>query len=277
VHARALAPGEAVRILVRGAGGPKGTHGPEGGGPGPALAGVTGTFLGEPLRFAPAGPRGSWSAWSVIGFDEKPGPKTLAIEATDEEERTHHASREVRIAAKSFPTEKLTVKEEYVEPPPEVADRIASETRRLAAIYAERSPSSLGGTPFARPVPGESLGTFGARRILNGKPRAPHPGLDLRAPSGTPVVSAGPGRVVLAGDLYFSGNTVIVDHGEGLFTIYAHLSRIDVHEGETIAERATIGLSGATGRVTGPHLHWGAKIGDKPFDPTALLDRSLFE
>ena len=278
VRARALAPGEAVRILVRDAGDPEspreGENGPGTGAP--RLSSVTGTFLGQTLSFSPAGTGDTWSAWTVVGFDEKAGTKLLAIEAKDAEGRARRAERQVRIGSKSFPTERLTVKQEYVEPSPAVAERIAAETKRLAALYAERSPSALQGTPFARPVPGEPLGIFGARRILNGKPRAPHPGLDLRAPAGTPVVSAGPGRVALAEDLYFSGNTVIVDHGEGLFTIYAHLSRIDVDAGEKIDERSPIGLSGATGRVTGPHLHWGAKIGDRPFDPTALLDRSLF-
>ena len=104
----------------------------------------------------------------------------------------------------------------------------------------------------------------------------PHPGLDLRAATGTPILSSGAGRVVLAQDLYYSGNTVIVDHGSGLFTIYAHLSAIEVRESQEIAPGVQLGLAGATGRVTGPHLHWGAKIGDRPFDPTALLSAELY-
>ena len=98
----------------------------------------------------------------------------------------------------------------------------------------------------------------------------------VRAATGTPVLASGPGTVVLASDLYYSGNTVIVDHGGGLFTLYAHLSRLGVDEGQQVAAGDRVGLSGATGRVTGPHLHWGAKIGDLPFDPRALLDGSLF-
>lgn len=275
VRARALAPGEAVRILVRAAAKrPVGAAGEPAGAP---LTSASGNFLGGTLSFVPVGSRGEWSAWAVVGFDEKPGARSLVIDAEDGTGRSLHASREIRISAKRFPTEKLTVKEEYVEPPPEVAERIAAETKRLAALYATRTASALTGAPFGRPVPGEQLGIFGARRILNGQSRSPHPGLDLRAATGTPVKAAGPGHIALAGDLYFSGNTVIVDHGEGLFTLYAHLSRIDVHEGDAIAQGEQLGLSGATGRVTGPHLHWGAKIGDRPFDPTALLDRMLFE
>ena len=127
-----------------------------------------------------------------------------------------------------------------------------------------------------RPVPGEPTSTFGKRRFFNDKPRSPHPGLDLRAATGTPVLAAGSGLVAISQDLYYSGNTVIIDHGGGLFTIYAHLSELDVSVGDELEAGVPIGKSGATGRVTGPHLHWGAKIGDRPFDPTALLDPVLF-
>ena len=129
---------------------------------------------------------------------------------------------------------------------------------------------------FVRPVPGQPTSVFGTRRVFNGQARDPHPGLDLRAASGTDVVASGPGRVVLAQDLYYSGNTVIVDHGGGLFTLYAHLSSIGVENGANVEAGQSLGASGATGRVTGPHLHWGAKIGAIPFNPTALLDDRLF-
>jgi murein DD-endopeptidase MepM/ murein hydrolase activator NlpD len=125
-------------------------------------------------------------------------------------------------------------------------------------------------------VDGEPTSPFGARRIFNDKPRDPHPGIDLRAPTGTVVRSSGRGRVALAGDLYYSGGTVIVDHGGGLFTVYAHLSRIDAREGAPVDAGTVLGLSGATGRVTGPHLHWGAKIGNLPCDPRALVDPALW-
>jgi murein DD-endopeptidase MepM/ murein hydrolase activator NlpD len=127
-----------------------------------------------------------------------------------------------------------------------------------------------------KPVPGDPTSEFGTHRFFNGEPRAPHPGIDLHAASGTPVFASGPGRVALAEDLYYSGGTVIVDHGGGLFTIYAHLSRIESKAGATIEAGQQLGLSGATGRVTGPHLHWGARVGEAIFDPRALLDPRLF-
>jgi murein DD-endopeptidase MepM/ murein hydrolase activator NlpD len=185
-------------------------------------------------------------------------------------------SRAVTVHPKEFPEEHLTVASKYVAPPREVDERLARERARLREIYRQRTPVRSAQAPFVRPVPGEPTSTFGKRRIFNGEPRSPHPGLDLRAASGTPVVSSGPGRVLLAQDLYYSGNTVLVDHGGGLFTLYAHLSEIQVAEGDEVAAGEQVGLSGATGRVTGPHLHWGAKIGDRPFDPQALLDPALF-
>jgi murein DD-endopeptidase MepM/ murein hydrolase activator NlpD len=253
-----------------------------------------GTFLDKEIFFVPvsaagfgnSGPRGAdvsvsrratdWSGWSVVPLDQKPGGASVEVAGTVPGGAELRGRLSFRIAAKKFPEQRLTVDEGYVTPPPEVRERIERETRRLAAVYATRTPSAPPTGPFVRPVEGEPTGVFGTRRIYNGKPRSPHPGLDLRAATGTEVHASGPGVIVLAADLYFSGNTVIVDHGGGLFTIYGHLSRTLVREGETVEAGRLLGLSGSTGRVTGPHLHWGAKIGELPFDPTALLDPSLF-
>src|SRR5207253_1114123 len=118
----------------------------------------------------------------------------------------------------------------------------------------------------------ENSGTnFGHRRIFNGQPRAPHAGADLRASTGTPIHATNRGRVVLAKNLFFTGNTVIIDHGLGIYTLYAHLSRIDVRVSQMVDEDEVLGLAGATGRVTGPHLHWGARIQGARVDPFSLL------
>jgi murein DD-endopeptidase MepM/ murein hydrolase activator NlpD len=180
------------------------------------------------------------------------------------------------VESKTFPQEELEVEPVYVEPPRQVALRLERERRKLDAIYKARSIQPSLTTPFVRPVPGAATSIFGLQRIYNGKPRSPHSGLDLRAATGTLVRASGLGRVVLAEDLYYSGSTVILDHGGGLFTIYAHLSEIFVRTGDNLEMGEPLGYSGATGRVTGPHLHWGAKVGDQPFDPSALLDPVLF-
>lgn len=259
VRARALVPGDLVRVDV--------------GAPAP-LARVSGTLRGAALDFVPAcedgaTPCATWSAWEALDIDWTPGPLELVVDADGQ-----RVTRTLTLAAKSFPTQELKVEGKFVEPPKAAQARIAREQKELAAVYARRTPLPPP-ADWRRPVGGEPTGVFGARRVFNGQKRKPHPGLDLRAKEGTPVASSGAGVVALAKDLYFSGGTVIVDHGGGLFTIYAHLSRIDVKAGDGIGAGDVVGLSGATGRVTGPHLHWGGKVGDRIFDPTSLLDPAL--
>jgi len=126
--------------------------------------------------------------------------------------------------------------------------------------------------PFQVPVEGAKDGrNFGHRRVFNGQPRAPHSGADLRAKSGTPIYAANRGRIVLAKDLFYSGNAVFIDHGMGLYTSYLHLSEIRVAVGDFVERGQLLGLSGATGRVTGPHLHWGVRILDARVDPFSLV------
>lgn len=273
VRARRIAPGEPLRLLVVA--------------PRP-LRSLTGVFLGEPIALSRAaepsavdareqeGTPETWSGWSLVPLDQSPGVQGVEVSGTTARGRSVAASLAVTIEAKEFPEERLDVAPRYVEPPPELRQRLQRERDELAAIYRGREPGPTLDRPFVRPVPGGPTSIFGMRRLYNGEPRSPHPGLDLRAASGTAVAAAGDGRVVLAEELYYSGNTVILDHGGGLFTLYAHLSEIFVKVGDRTRAGQRIGLSGATGRVTGPHLHWGAKIGNRPFDPTALLDPALF-
>ncbi len=162
--------------------------------------------------------------------------------------------------------------EEKVTPPKALLERIAADNRAVAEARRSRRALAefLGG--FRLPVAGARVsGVFGSQRILNGEPRAPHSGLDLAAPEGTPVVAAAAGVVSLAHpDMFYTGMTVMVDHGLGVQTVYAHLSRIDVTVGQRLAAGETLGLVGATGRATGPHLHWGASWLDRRLDPESL-------
>ncbi len=265
LSARRLAPGEPVRLEVRA---------PE------PLRSLQAEFLERPVHFNPAG-AGTvsevWQGWTMIDLDRSPGITSIEFSGTSLRGRPVVGTLAVTIVDGSFPSEQLEVAPKYVDPPAETRKRLAVERKALGKVYASRRPIPPDLRVFMRPVPGEPTSVFGTRRIYNGKPRAPHPGLDLRAAEGTSVVSSGPGRVAMARDLYYSGNTVIVDHGEGLFTLYAHLSAILVDEGQQVDLGQTLGRSGSTGRVTGPHLHWGAKIGDRPFDPSALLDSALFK
>jgi murein DD-endopeptidase MepM/ murein hydrolase activator NlpD len=261
VLSRETAPGEPVRIVASA---------------GVPLRSLEGTFLNQRLYFSPTD-GGALTAWAVIGLDRRGGPAVLELRGFTKGGLEVAGTRAVTIHEKRFPEEVLKVEPKYVEPPPDVKERLARERRKLAGIYESRRPETPRQGPFLRPVPGGPTSTYGTRRLFNGVPKSPHPGLDLRAATGTPVKAAGAGEVVLAEDLYYSGGTVILDHGGGLVTLYAHLSRIDVTVGGSVKAGEQVGLSGATGRVTGPHLHWGAKVGNRHFDPTALLDPALFE
>jgi len=134
--------------------------------------------------------------------------------------------------------------------------------------FTEQGPASLG---LLQPVAGPRSGSFGLRRVINGVARSPHGGLDIAAPSGTPVAAAGAGRVVDAGDYLFLGRTLVLDHGQGLLSLYAHLSAVDAAAGETVPAGAAIGKVGSTGRATGPHLHFSVYLNAASVDPAIFL------
>jgi hypothetical protein len=261
--AREYAPGEVVRFDVS---------------TGIDVSEMRGEFRGSPLTLVrvPGAGHLEFVGWGVIPLGTGPGAAVYRMTGKRADGSSVSTSGEIAVTEKSFPEQRLTVEPKFVNPPKSASARIAREKKKLAAIYARRTSLPPLTSPFVKPVPGEPTSEFGARRILNGEPRAPHPGIDLQAATGTAVRVAGPGRVALATDLYYSGGTVIVDHGAGLFTVYAHLSKIGTEEGATLKTGDAVGLSGATGRVTGPHLHWGARVGDDIFDPRALLDPRLF-
>jgi murein DD-endopeptidase MepM/ murein hydrolase activator NlpD len=195
------------------------------------------------------------------------GARTLLLEAPDGAARLAWT---VKVAAGRFRVQRLSVDPRYVEVPKEEEERVKADQARVEEAYRRGSSVRLW-TAFSRPVNAPSQGNFGARRVYNGTTRSFHAGLDLAAAEGTPVAAAANGRVVLAGNLYFSGGTVLLDHGAGLFTQYFHLSRIDVKEGEAVRKGAQLGAAGHTGRVTGPHLHWGAKLRGARVNPEDLL------
>ncbi len=266
VRARAVAPGEPVRFIVRSEA---------------SLASLEARFLGHPLVFSKLPGRGEeaqrrWSAWSSVPLGTSPTETVVEVRGRTTEGQEALGLLVVEVIARDYPEERLEVASRFVQPSAEALRKIEADREKLNRVYARRGTPRHREGVFLRPVPGRPTSIFGTRRFFNGEARDPHPGLDLEAATGTEVRASGDGEVVLAQDLYYAGNTVIIDHGQGLFTIYAHLSRIDAVEGQPIARGAVLGRSGATGRVTGPHLHWGAKFGAEPFDPRALLDAKLF-
>jgi murein DD-endopeptidase MepM/ murein hydrolase activator NlpD len=210
--------------------------------------------------------------WRVlIGIDLETKPGRYDVSITTAPAGTERITQLLTVLPKTFATRRLTVDAAFVNPPAEEAARIKDDTERLNRVWASSSQTSLWSGAWMRPVPGTANSVFGTRSIYNGEPRSPHSGADFQGAPGTPVKAPNSGRVVLAGDLYFTGNTVVIDHGAGLFSLFAHLRAISVHEGDSVTTGAVLGELGATGRVTGPHLHWAVRIAGARVDPLSLL------
>jgi murein DD-endopeptidase MepM/ murein hydrolase activator NlpD len=212
----------------------------------------------------------AWCALVGIDLDVKPGSYPIAVVA-GADARTISADMPLVVERRVFRTRRLTVKDAFVTPSPAEQARIEADARLLSDIWASAPHERHWTGAFVRPVPGAANSAFGTRSVFNGQPRNPHGGADFLSGAGTPVHAPNAGRVVVARDLYFSGNTVVIDHGLGLFSLLAHLSAIDVREGDEVVGDQVVGLVGATGRVTGPHLHWAVRAGDARVDPLSLL------
>lgn len=216
-----------------------------------------------------------WAAVIGVDLDTEPGEHRVPIERTFASGAHDRRFETISVTPREFPTTRLTVEPRYVDLDPADQARAARESAEIAEIYRAVTPEALWRGEFVSPIPGTHDGrNFGHRRVFNGQARAPHSGADLRASLGTAVHASNRGRVVLAKDLFFSGNAVFLDHGAGVYSTYLHLSQIDVSVGEIVEKGSVIGLSGATGRVTGPHLHWGSRILDARVDPFTLLELS---
>jgi murein DD-endopeptidase MepM/ murein hydrolase activator NlpD len=207
-----------------------------------------------------------------VDFEGKTGPASLRIEAQGLCGDRHAAARRIDVRSGNFTVETLTVAPDYVEPPASELDRIREDREKVARVWQSGDGKRRWSGPFRLPVDAPVREkSFGSRRVFNGQARSPHSGLDLAAHAGQEVDAPAPGRVALAENLYFSGGTIILDHGGGLFTSYFHLSRIDAKVGDAVAAGDRIGAVGATGRATGPHLHWSARLDGARINPLGLL------
>ena len=212
-----------------------------------------------------------WRALVGIDLDTPPGSYRVDIDATAGGAVLEHATYDLVVRSKQFTTRQLQVDPAFVNPPATVEERIVNEAKELARIWTASAAERYWSQPFTRPVPGAANSQFGTRSVFNGVPRAPHGGGDFLSGAGTPVLAPNAGRIVLARDLYFSGNTVVIDHGLGMFSLLAHLSETDVHDGDLVKNGQVIGKVGATGRVTGPHLHWAVRANGARIDPLSVL------
>ena len=213
--------------------------------------------------------RQGWVALVGLPLSLAPGEHALRILDAGVEK-----TRPIRIAAKHYPLQRFSVPDHRkVEPSPEDLLRIEREQQRIDEIKAGFRDEAEPDVAFRLPSQGRLTGNFGLRRIINGLDRMPHAGIDFAVPVGTPVRAAGSGVVVETGDYFFNGNSVYLEHGQGLVTLYCHLDRVDVKPGERIAAGQRLGLSGNTGRTSGPHLHWTVLANGTAVDPRLFLAR----
>lgn len=206
----------------------------------------------------------------AVPYETKPGKKTIDVKVRVGESTTE-ATAKLTVKPGKFKTTKLTVEPSKVSPPAEAMERIQQEKEELAACLTNSATTPQWDGAFQLPVDGVVTGGYGSRRMFNGELQSSHLGTDIRADEKTTVVAANAGKVALAKNMYFAGNLVVIDHGLGVLTGYAHLSRIDVQKGETVTKGQRLGMAGRTGRVTGPHLHWTFRVGDNLLDAAQAI------
>lgn len=203
-----------------------------------------------------------WLAVVGIPLSTQLGPANVVIDNTP---------IAFKVVGKQYPTQSLKVAPAKVDLSPEDEKRTTEESARIKAALATYSPNAPSSLRLSQPVPGVRSSSYGSRRIFNNEPRNPHTAMDIAAPAGTPVKVSADGKVIETGDFFLPGNTVMVDHGEGLITMYCHLSEIDVKVGDELKRGDVLGKVGATGRVTGPHLHWAVALNQTFVDPALFL------
>jgi hypothetical protein len=209
----------------------------------------------------------------LIGIDMAAQPSTYEVKviAKDGGSDLHLTSLSIKVEKVEFGVEKLTLPSSMVDLDRKTLVRVSQEEKLLTGLFGRFRAERLWEGAFICPVDGELSGAFGVSRIINGQPRSPHSGIDLRAKEGTPVLACAGGVVVLARPLFFSGNSVILDHGWGFYSMYFHLSEVLVRDGERVAKETRLGRVGSSGRSTGPHLHWGIRMNGARIDPLSLL------
>ena len=208
---------------------------------------------------------------ALVGIDmqDPPGKQLLRI-TLQSKNKTDHLTYTVEIVKENYPVQHLKLPKNKVDLDSKTLKRVRLEQKEMAEAFHHMSTKPLWDGAFLEPVSGTVTGRFGSRRVINGQKKRPHSGEDIAAPKGTPVLAINTGTVVAAVDHFFSGKGVIIDHGVGLFSMYFHLSEVNVQTGQTLRKGGTLGKVGATGRATGPHLHWGIRLNGARVNPYAL-------
>jgi murein DD-endopeptidase MepM/ murein hydrolase activator NlpD len=226
-------------------------------------------IFGRPVHLARVGDR--WQGLIGIDLDVKPGTYPIEVAVTPAGSSAVASAQTLTVIDRKYPVRRLRVAPNFVDPPAGELARIRQDAAALQTIFEGAGSLRRWQGAFQAPVGDPPNSTFGARSIYNGQARSPHSGTDFSAKAGTPVTAPASGTVALARPLYFTGNTVVLDHGLGLYSLLAHLQEIGVKEGDSITRGEIVGRVGGTGRVTAPHLHWSVRLNNARVDPLSLL------
>ena len=256
VHARALQPGEVVRLTV------KATR---------PLLSIEGRFGERRVSLWPGGSSTEWEGLLGIDVETAPGERSLLVTGTAADRMPIAAEHVLAIVPKTFRERQLKVDPRFSDPPPSALPRIQREARALEQIFGDASCRERPAVAFSTPSADPPSSPFGSRSFFNGKPRSRHNGVDFASGRGAPIVAPADGRVVLVDDLYFTGTTVVLAHGCGIYSLFAHLDKAAVAVDARVERGGRIGEVGSTGRSTGPHLHWSVRLHGARVDPLALI------
>ncbi len=253
-------PGDPVLVTVRGTALPP-----------------TGSLGDRQLKFYPR--KGGFQAITGLPVELLPGqvPVKISVLPSKEAQAPLELTGALEVVPPNYPAREIKVASQYVDaPPPEIQERIKTDQEAFAQAYLQPFGPPLFEKDFAWPRPPSFTAPFGDQRMYNGKKQSQHFGTDFAGKVGAPITAANDGVVVLARDAFYSGNTVVVHHGAGLYTAYFHLSKFNVKQGDTVRQGQKLGLVGKTGRVTGPHLHWAVKVSDLYVDGVTLVKQLSF-
>jgi murein DD-endopeptidase MepM/ murein hydrolase activator NlpD len=236
---------------------------------------LAGKWLGHEITFNLDAGHKSWFALAGVGLETKPEAYPIELHGEISSGQAISFEKKIRVERQRYPRVTLQVPARYTAPSAEDQRQIEQDKETKAEIFKTASPDRVWKGPFEPPVHAEISDGFGVERVFNGIVQSTHQGLDFRVPSGTSVAAVNRGRVILARPLFFEGNCVVIDHGQGLLTLYLHLSKLSVKEGDEVDKGQAIGLSGGTGRATGPHLHLAVRWQGVYLNPQALLKLNL--
>ena len=228
------------------------------------------SFLDRNALFFKSPDKFSWKALIGVDLETSPGDHLLTGTIWTVDGHSIAVRKAIRIRSKKFTIQRIRVNQKYVTLSSKNSERAIKEAKKLEAIWKKVTPERIWKDSFVRPLSSRLTSGFGRRRIVNGETRSPHSGVDLKAKRGTPIKATNSGKVVLAENLFFAGKTIVLDHGLGLYTVYAHCSKMMVKVGQTVVLGEIIGKVGSTGRVTGPHLHWACRLGGSRVNPLNL-------